>query len=78
MIWLHGLCWIISGSAAWVFGFALGRRAERDKLLSPLVSGSTERRIGDYEDQLRRSVGARRMHPNPQEASHMRRAVYRR
>jgi hypothetical protein len=78
MLPLQLLALLLSVAAAFCFGALWGRRHERRVLLGPVLPGSGERRIGDYEDQLRRSVGAARMHPDPENAAHIRRIQVRR
>lgn len=75
---LHLLCWGISLGSAVLFGILWGRRRERKTLLSPVIPGSGERRLGDFEDQLRRKVGTHRMHPDPENAAHLRKLQIRR
>ena len=75
---IHLLCWAISLGSAACFGVLWGRRHERRTLLGPVIPGSGERRIGDFEDQLRRKVGAKRMHANPDAAPILRQARIRR
>lgn len=76
---LINLLYILCGAgAAGLLGMDVGRRGERAKLLSPVVRGSGERRWGDWEDQLRKSMGAPRMHPDPANAAHQRQLRIRR
>jgi hypothetical protein len=72
VILVHMLCAAVGLVAAGLLGCSLGRDRERRMLLSPVVLGSGERRVGDYEAQLRKAQGLRRLHPDPENAPHVR------
>jgi hypothetical protein len=71
---VHLLSAAVGLASAALLAYSLGRTSERRILLSPVVLGTGERRLGDYEDQIRRSRGLRRLHPDPENGARQRRA----
>ena len=70
---VNALFLMTSLGAAILCGMGIGRTAERAVLDAPVVLGSGERRRNDYEDELRKRLGAGRRHPDPENASIIRR-----